>query len=103
MGVSTGFGAVVLGRAGADLYPIQARTKAGGRADAPAVRGGFAVNVATGLARLAWRGGDLGAIVATRLSCSVTMPRSEEIDALLAAGCVEDGVVKAPPPVPSTS
>jgi hypothetical protein len=30
------------------------------------------------------------------------MARSKEVDELLVGGHVEDGVVKAPPPVPST-
>lgn len=49
------------------------------------------------------RGNAVGAIVATRLACSAAMPRSDEVDRLLAGGSVEDGVVKPPAPVPSTS
>jgi 5-dehydro-2-deoxygluconokinase len=39
------------------------------------------------------RGNAAGAIVATRLSCSTAMPRTEEVDAVLAGASIVDGVV----------
>ena len=39
------------------------------------------------------RGNAAGAIVATRLSCSTAMPRSDEVDAVLAGASIVDGVV----------
>jgi 5-dehydro-2-deoxygluconokinase len=41
------------------------------------------------------RGNAAGAIVATRLSCSSAMPRSDEVDALLGGASIVDGVVMA--------
>jgi 5-dehydro-2-deoxygluconokinase len=35
-----------------------------------------------------------GAIVATRLSCSTAMPRTWEVDALLAGATIVDGIVQ---------
>ncbi|MGI9146914.1 MAG: PfkB family carbohydrate kinase [Chloroflexota bacterium] len=40
------------------------------------------------------RGNAAGAIVATRLSCSTAMPRSVEVDAVLAGATIVDGVVQ---------
>jgi 5-dehydro-2-deoxygluconokinase len=39
------------------------------------------------------RGNAAGAIVATRLSCSTAMPRTDEVDAVLAGASIVDGVV----------
>lgn len=76
MGLSTDIGAVVLGRASADLYPLQARTALEDVRTFQRFAGGFAVNVATGLARLGVRTAIVSAV---------------------------GGVVMPPPPVPSTS
>jgi 5-dehydro-2-deoxygluconokinase len=40
------------------------------------------------------RGNAAGAIVATRLSCSTAMPRTEEVDALLGGATIVDGVLQ---------
>jgi 5-dehydro-2-deoxygluconokinase len=52
MGMSTEVRALVLGRVGADLYPLQARTPLEEVRTFQRFVGGFAGNVATGLARL---------------------------------------------------
>ena len=65
-----------------------------GAGDAFAASFGAGLLAGLPLAEAVRRGNAAGAIVATRLSCSTAMPRTEEVDALLAGARIVGGVVQ---------